>query len=65
MFKVAYTATDSISSLKLIDAGVSKDNIMIINSALYIIKCIIPIFVSKYVTGPKPMSYFLKITPYR
>ncbi|XP_022174745.1 acetyl-coenzyme A transporter 1-like [Myzus persicae] len=63
--RIAYTATDSISHLKLIDAGVSKDDIMIITSALYIIKFIMPIFVSEYITGPKPMSYFLKITPFR
>ncbi|XP_026808439.1 acetyl-coenzyme A transporter 1-like [Rhopalosiphum maidis] len=63
--RIGFTATDSVSNLKLIDAGVSKENIMIITSALYIIKLIMPIFVSKYVTGPKPMSYFLKITPFR
>ncbi|CAI6366795.1 unnamed protein product [Macrosiphum euphorbiae] len=63
--RIGYTATDSVSNLKLIDAGVSKDDIMIITTALYIIKCIMPIFVSKYVTGPKPMTYFLKITPFR
>lgn len=63
--RIGFTATDNVSNLKLIDAGVSKDNIMLITSALYIIKFIMPIFVSKYITGPKPMSYFLKITPFR
>ncbi|CAH1724862.1 acetyl-coenzyme A transporter 1-like isoform X2 [Aphis gossypii] len=63
--RIGFTATDSVSNLKLIDAGVSKDNIMIVTSALYIIKLIMPIFVSKFVTGPKPMSYFLKVTPFR
>lgn len=56
---------DSVSNLKLIDAGVSKDDIMLITTMMYVVKFTIPIYVSKYITGPKPMSYYLKLTPFR
>lgn len=56
---------DSVSNLKLIDAGIPKDSIMIMNTMMYAVKLTMPLFVSKYVTGPKPMSYYLKITPIR
>jgi MFS transporter, PAT family, solute carrier family 33 (acetyl-CoA transportor), member 1 len=56
---------DNASSLKLIDAGISNDDIMIIVTGMYAIKFIMPIFVSKYITGPKAMDHYLTITPMR
>lgn len=63
--RIGFSAMDSVSNLKLIDAGISKDDIMMITIATYVIKLCMPIFVSKYTTSPKPMSYYLKITPVR
>lgn len=56
---------DGVSKLKLIDAGVPKDSIMLITIVTYAIQFIMPVFVSKYTTSSKPMSYYLKITPTR
>jgi len=50
-------------NLKLIDVGFPKDNIMIIQTGMYIIKMIVPVITAKYTAGPKPMSVYLKVTP--
>jgi len=62
---MGFTATESITNLKLIDAGIPKDDIMMITSVMYVMKFIFPICVCKYVTSPTPMSYHLKMTPIR
>ncbi|XP_060852728.1 acetyl-coenzyme A transporter 1-like [Rhopalosiphum padi] len=59
------TTEQSLLILKLIETGVPKHNIMVINSSTYIVNIITPIIISKYTSGPKPMSVFLKVTPAR
>lgn len=54
-----------MSNLKLIDAGISKDDIMIITISMYIVKMIVPLIVSKYTSGTKPMSAYMKLMPIR
>uniref|UniRef100_A0A2S2QHE6 Acetyl-coenzyme A transporter 1 n=1 Tax=Sipha flava TaxID=143950 RepID=A0A2S2QHE6_9HEMI len=63
--KIGFAATDSVSILKLIDAGVSKDSIMVIHTAMFAIKIILPLVVAKYTSGPKPLSIYLNATPIR
>lgn len=58
-------AMDSIAYLKLIDAGVSKEDIMLLTTAMSVLKIIIPFPVSKYTGGPKPLSLIMKCTPIR
>ncbi|XP_060851932.1 acetyl-coenzyme A transporter 1-like [Rhopalosiphum padi] len=63
--KIGFTVMETIPNLKLIDAGVPKDDIMMITSVMYAIKFFFPMFICKYVTSSKPMSYHLKMTPVR
>ncbi|XP_026823089.1 acetyl-coenzyme A transporter 1-like [Rhopalosiphum maidis] len=63
--RIGFIVTESVSQLKLIDAGLSKDDIMILTTIMYVVKFTIPIFISKYITSIKPMSYYLKMTPIR
>ncbi|KAF0753279.1 acetyl-coenzyme A transporter 1-like, partial [Aphis craccivora] len=63
--RFGFSATDGPSDLKLIDAGVSKDDIMITVTGMYALKFIIPIFLSKYISGPKCMDHYLTMTPIR
>ncbi|XP_060850764.1 acetyl-coenzyme A transporter 1-like isoform X2 [Rhopalosiphum padi] len=51
--------------LQLIDAGVPKDNVVVIHSSMIIVKVIAPIIISKYTAGPKTMSVYLKMSPIR
>ncbi|XP_022174752.1 acetyl-coenzyme A transporter 1-like [Myzus persicae] len=61
--RFGFSGTDSASNLKLIDAGVSKDDIMITTTGMYAVKFIMPIFVSKYCSGSKPMDIYLTMIP--
>lgn len=63
--KIGFTATESVTPLKLIDSGIPKDDIMMITSVMYVMKFIFPLFVCKYVTSSTPMSYHLQMTPIR
>lgn len=54
-----------MANMKLIDAGVSKNDITIINSFMHILKAYLPFVIAKYTSGPKPISLFLKLTPMR
>jgi MFS transporter, PAT family, solute carrier family 33 (acetyl-CoA transportor), member 1 len=65
LLKIGYAATDSVSILKLIDAGVPKDNIMVIHTTMFIVKIILPLIIAKYTSGPKPMNVFLTASPIR
>ncbi|XP_060866110.1 acetyl-coenzyme A transporter 1-like isoform X2 [Metopolophium dirhodum] len=62
---IGFASTDSVVNLKLIDAGVPKDNIMIIQTGMYAVKIIIPVIAVKYTSGPKPISTYLNVTPFR
>lgn len=58
-FKIGLVPTD-IVILKLIDAGIDKDNITIITTVLSGINIIVMLLTSKYTTGPKSMIILLK-----
>lgn len=65
ILKIGFAATDCLAVFKLIDAGVSKDNIMIIQTFLLVAKVILSLVVGKVASGPKPLSIFLKTMPIR
>ncbi|XP_022174759.1 acetyl-coenzyme A transporter 1-like [Myzus persicae] len=59
--KVGFSAMrNSLLYLKLVDAGVPKDDIMVLTTAMFAVKIVTPFAVSKYTSGPKPMSVCLK-----
>ncbi|XP_060877593.1 acetyl-coenzyme A transporter 1-like isoform X2 [Metopolophium dirhodum] len=63
--KIGFAATDSVAVLKLIDAGVPKDDIVFIKTTMFVVKIILPLVVAKYTSGPKPMNVYLTATPIR
>ncbi|XP_050522845.1 acetyl-coenzyme A transporter 1-like isoform X1 [Daktulosphaira vitifoliae] len=65
MFEIGFTATDNVTTLKLLDAGLPTENLMMITLAFYPAKILIPVIVSKYTSGPKPMSALLNVYPFR
>jgi PAT family acetyl-CoA transporter-like MFS transporter 1 len=54
-----------VSTLKLVDAGVSKEDLSMIETVMSVINVIISFVIGKYTSGPKPMSLYLKIVPSR
>jgi len=63
--KIGFAATDSLAVLKLIDAGVPKENIMVINTTILVVKITVPLVVAKYTSGPKPLNIYLTATTIR
>lgn len=63
--KIAFAACDAVTSLKLVDAGVPKDKLALLVVPLVPLQIILPLVISKYTTGPKPMNLYLKAIPYR
>lgn len=63
--KIAFAAADSLSGLKLIEAGMSKTTLAMFAVPLIPVQIILPLIISKYTAGPKPMNVFLKAVPPR
>ncbi|XP_050414537.1 acetyl-coenzyme A transporter 1 [Patella vulgata] len=63
--KVAFAATDSLTSLKLIESGFPKERLAIFAIPMIPIQIILPIVISKFTAGPRPMAVFLKSIPFR
>ncbi|XP_062543928.1 acetyl-coenzyme A transporter 1 [Armigeres subalbatus] len=63
--KIGFAACDAVSSLKLIDAGVPKDKLALLVVPLVPLQIVLPLIISKYTTGPRPMEVYLKAIPYR
>ncbi|XP_060878681.1 acetyl-coenzyme A transporter 1-like [Metopolophium dirhodum] len=63
--RIGFAATDSLAVLKLIDAGVPKENIMVIHTTILVVKITVPLVVAKYTSGPKPLNIYLTATTIR
>lgn len=63
--KFTFAACDSVTSLKLVEAGVPKDKLALLVVPLVPLQIFLPLVVSKYTTGPKPMEVYIKAIPYR
>ncbi|CAG9773849.1 unnamed protein product [Ceutorhynchus assimilis] len=63
--KVGFSSTDSVMSLKLVEAGIPKEKLGLMAIPLIPVQLILPIVIAKYTTGPKPLDAFVKAIPYR
>jgi MFS transporter, PAT family, solute carrier family 33 (acetyl-CoA transportor), member 1 len=63
--KIAFAACDAVTSLKLIDDGVPKDKLALLAVPLVPLQIILPLVISKYTAGKRPMEVYIKAIPYR
>lgn len=49
----------------MIEAGIPKEKIALMAVPLIPLQIVLPLFISKYTAGPKPMDIYLKAIPYR
>lgn len=56
---------NTFSNLKLIDAGIPKEDLMVLKIGTYVVNILIPLITSKVTSGPKSMSVFLRTMPFR
>merc|ERR1719447_1071468 len=63
--KIGFAAADSVSSLKLIEAGVPKDKLAMLAIPMIPLQIILPWIISRYTSGPRPMDVFVAALPVR
>lgn len=63
--KIAFAATDSMTDLKLIAAGITTDKIASRSIFLTPLQIVLPWLLGKQTAGPKPLNVFLWAYPYR
>lgn len=63
--RVGFAATDSVTGLKLIEAGVPKETLAMLAIPLVPIQIILPWVISRYTAGPRPLDVYRKAIPYR
>ncbi|XP_037049950.1 acetyl-coenzyme A transporter 1-like [Bradysia coprophila] len=64
--KFAYALCDNVMKLKLLDAGIKTDDLLIlIMLSMMPTEIFLPLIVTKYTTGPRPTETYIKFIPFR
>lgn len=63
--KIGFAAADSVTGLKLLESGVKKEHLAMLAVPLVPLQIILPMVLSKYTAGPRPLNIFLKAFPVR
>lgn len=63
--KIGFSSTDSVMTLKLVEAGIPKEKLGLIAIPLIPLQLVLPLILTKYTVGPKPLQIFLRAMPYR
>ncbi|XP_014367230.2 acetyl-coenzyme A transporter 1 [Papilio machaon] len=63
--KLGFCASDAVSGLKLVEAGVPREDLALLAVPLVPVQIIMPVILSKYTTGPAPLSLWLRAFPLR
>lgn len=63
--KIGFAAADAVTGLKLVESGVPKERLALLAIPMVPLQILLPLFISKYTAGPRPMALFMKAVPYR
>lgn len=63
--KISFSACDSVTTLKLIDYGIPKEKLALMAVPLVPLQIILPLIISKYTTGSRPMNVYIRAIPFR
>ncbi|XP_076321941.1 acetyl-coenzyme A transporter 1 isoform X2 [Tachypleus tridentatus] len=63
--KIGFSATDAVTGLKLIEAGVHKEHLALMAIPMVPLQVLLPLTISRYTVGPRPLDVFLKAFPFR
>ncbi|RHY27047.1 hypothetical protein DYB32_007089 [Aphanomyces invadans] len=63
--KVAFAATDSVSSLKLVEYGVQKEKLALLTPVLVPLGLLLPVLISQRMDKSRPLELFLWAIPFR
>jgi len=62
---MGFAAADSVTSLKLIEGGVPKENLALMAIPLVPVDMILPVLVTRYTSRHRPLDVVLWSMPYR
>jgi len=65
LIQVGFSACDAVTSLKMIDAGFPKEKLALMAVPLVPLQIVLPLAISKYTVGPRPMNIYISAFPYR
>ncbi|CAL9684831.1 unnamed protein product [Knipowitschia caucasica] len=63
--KVGFSAADTVTGLKLVEEGVPREQLALLAVPLVPLQILLPIIISKYTAGPRPLDIFYKAFPFR
>lgn len=63
--KIGFSAPDAVSGLKLVEAGVHKENLAMLAVPMVPLQIILPWVISRITCGPRPLDLLIKTYPYR
>ncbi|XP_026087080.1 acetyl-coenzyme A transporter 1-like [Carassius auratus] len=63
--KVGFSAADAVTGLKLVEAGVPKEQLALLAVPMVPLQILLPVVISKYTAGPRPLDVFYKAFPFR
>lgn len=63
--KIGFSAADSVTGLKLVEEGVPKEQLALLAVPMVPLQILLPLAISKYTSGPRPLDIFCKAMPYR
>ncbi|XP_062860379.1 acetyl-coenzyme A transporter 1 [Trichomycterus rosablanca] len=63
--KMGFSAADAVTGLKLVEAGVPKAELALLAVPMVPLQILLPVIISKYTAGPRPLDIFYKAFPFR
>jgi len=63
--RIGTAAADSVTGLKLIEAGVKKESLAMLAVPLVPLQIILPLIISKFTAGPRPLNVYANAIPFR
>ncbi|GLD57110.1 acetyl-coenzyme A transporter 1 [Lates japonicus] len=63
--KMGFSAADAVTGLKLVEAGVPKEQLALLAVPMVPLQILLPVVISKYTAGPRPLDIFYKAFPFR
>nr|XP_057935729.1 acetyl-coenzyme A transporter 1 [Doryrhamphus excisus]XP_057935730.1 acetyl-coenzyme A transporter 1 [Doryrhamphus excisus] len=63
--KIGFSAADTVTGLKLVEAGVPKAQLALLAVPMVPLQILLPVVISKYTAGPRPLDIFYKAFPFR
>ncbi|CAK9819376.1 Acetyl-coenzyme A transporter 1 [Anthophora quadrimaculata] len=63
--KIGFSACEAVTGLKLVEAGIPKEKIVLMAVPMIPLQILLPLAISKYTVGPRPMNVYIMAMPFR